>query len=190
MSEPTVPRGPLMSSLIEILRVFEGSDGEATRALYGRLEGHGPIGQVAMNLFRACKTSQRAKAYRGRRYRGAAYDTKQYSLDLLCAHLVDHAAAIGVSSWAWGLDPEQPVHRDVLYIDLPTGQVSFHTGQRGRGPDYPGAWDGVRDGKAHRVRRGTAGILDGRAGAAIARAEAAATPEQLELLANAVRGRP
>ena len=104
------------------------ADVVVSRALYARLEGHGPIGQVAMNLFRACKTSQRAKVYRGRRYRGAAYDTKQYSMDLLCAHLVDHAPTIGLSSWGWREDSDQPVHRQVLYIDLPTGQISFHTG--------------------------------------------------------------
>jgi hypothetical protein len=172
-----------MTTLIEVWRIFEGSDGDATRALYGRLEGHGPIGQVTLNLFRACKTSQRGKVYRGRRYRGAAYDTKEWSMGLLCAHLSDHAgAAIGISSWGWGEDPEQPVHRHVLYIDLPTGQVSFHTGQRLAGPDYPGAWDGIRDQQAHRILRWVASVLDGRAVAAIARVEAAAAPEQLRLL--------
>ena len=171
-----------MNILLELYRVFEGSDGDTTRALYKSLEGHGPIGQVALNLFRAAKTSQRGKVYRGRRYRGAAYDTKEWSMGLLCAHLVDHAPSIGISSWGWGEDLEQPVHRQVLYIDLPTGQVSFHTGLRGLGPDYPGAWDGIRDQQAHRILRWVADILDGHAIAAIARTEAAETPQQMDLL--------
>jgi hypothetical protein len=166
-----------MTTLVEVWKIFEGSDGDATRALYGRLEGHGPIGKVAVNLFRACKTSQRAKAYRG-----AAYDTKQWSMDQLCGLLLDHAAAIGVDAWGWREDPEQPVHRQVLYIDLPTGQVSFHTGQRLAGPDYPGSWDGIKGQQEHRILRWVAGVLDGRAVAAIARAEAAAAPQQMDLL--------
>ena len=31
----------------------------------------------------------------------------------------------------------------ILYIDLPTGQVSFHSPNRGEGPEYEGGWDGM-----------------------------------------------
>lgn len=33
------------------MEIYLGSDGEATKALYARLEAAGPIGAVAMNLF-------------------------------------------------------------------------------------------------------------------------------------------
>lgn len=46
-------------------------------------------------------------------------------------------------TWGWGTDPESiPPH--VLYVDLPTGQVSFHMEMRGDGPHYNTEWDGVR----------------------------------------------
>lgn len=138
------------SPIEEVLRVYAGSDGAATRALYGRLEALGPAGAIAMNLFRAQKNSARAKVYRGRGYRDAAYDRKGWALDNLAAILAEHGAACGIA-WGWGRDPEQPVHDVVLYVDLPTGQVSFHTATRGQGPDYPGQWDGVRDASPGRI---------------------------------------
>jgi hypothetical protein len=49
----------------------------------------------------------------------------------------------GDLTWGWGIDENDynPCH--VLYVDLPTGQVSFHAIERGPGPgpDYPGEWD-------------------------------------------------
>jgi hypothetical protein len=36
-----------------VREIFNGSDGDATRALFSRLEKLGPIGLVAINLFRA-----------------------------------------------------------------------------------------------------------------------------------------
>ena len=51
----------------------------------------------------------------------------------------------GRACWSCGGDgvyrrPRPPMW--VLYLDLPTGQVSFHAPARGPGPDYPGEWDG------------------------------------------------
>jgi hypothetical protein len=58
--------------------------GEATKALYARLEACGVQGFLAVQLFRACKSSERAKVYRGGNrqgsYRRQAYDRKQWSL--------------------------------------------------------------------------------------------------------------
>ena len=34
---------------------------------------------------------------------------------------------------------------DVLYIDLPQGQVSFHSTKCLDGPDYPKPWDGTSE---------------------------------------------
>lgn len=143
-----------------VLSIYEGSDGGATTALYEKLRPFGPAGAVAENLVRAQKSSARAKVYRGGSYRRAAYDRKEWSIGNLCAALSDHAAAIGIV-WGWGEDTAQPVHRFVLYVDLPTGQVSFHAGQRGTGPDYPGAWDGCRGASPARICRFTADLLRG-----------------------------
>jgi hypothetical protein len=135
--------------LADVLRVYEGSDGEATKALYARLEQLGPVGLVAMNLFRAQKASARAKVYRGGvpgrgSYRSMAYERKQWSMDQLAAILVAHGSELGLV-WGWKQDPKAEFHAWVLYVDLPTGQVSFHAARRGAGPDYTGEWDGVRD---------------------------------------------
>lgn len=140
--------------LRDVVRVYEGSDGDATKALYDRLNQLGPAGEVATNLFRAHKNSARAKVYRGgnRRgsYRGQAYDRKTWAMNNLCQILLLHADALGLS-WGWAIDVAEARHRHVLYVDLPTGQVSFHTEQRLGGPDYPRQWDGVRGMGAQRI---------------------------------------
>ncbi len=59
------------------------------------------------------------------------------------------------------MDAEQPVYRQVLYVDLPTGQVSWHTGMRHIGPDYLGAWDGQRGTAPDRICRFVARVLAG-----------------------------
>jgi hypothetical protein len=74
--------------------------------------------------------------------------------DTLCRH----AEACGIH-WGWGVDHAQEFHKYVLYIDLPTGQVSFHAAVRGAGPDYAGAWDGSIDEGAGRICRWVAQLL-------------------------------
>lgn len=143
-----------------IIRIFEGSDGEATAALYRHLETSGPAGVVAVNLFRAQKNPSRAKVYRGGGYRGMAYDRKQWAMENLCNALAENPIP-DIARWGWGEDPDQPVHNAVLYIDLPTGQVSFHTGTRGDGPTYAGDWDGMRGHSADRILRWVARIAGG-----------------------------
>jgi hypothetical protein len=139
-----------------VRNVYYGSDGAATRALYAHLETLGPIGQVALNLFRASKSSERAKVYRGGApgrgsYRGMAYGRKEWSLTNLLDVLERNSDALGIC-YGWGPDDATPGFPWVLYVDLPTGrQVSFHAAARGRGPDYPGQWDGVRDASAERI---------------------------------------
>lgn len=131
----------------EVFMIYEGSNGDATKAFYARLEALGPAGFIAANLFRAHKSSVRAKLYRGgdRRgsYRGMAYDRKQWALGNLCTALEQHAGALGLT-WGWKPDPRERHNPHVLYVDTPHGQVSFHSPVRGAGPDYPGEWDGVR----------------------------------------------
>lgn len=153
--------------LRDVLDVYHGSDGEATKALYAQLEALGPAGVVAVNLFRACKTSERAKKYRGGdkngSYRSQAYATKEWSIGNLAKELVANAPALGLT-WGWGIDEmlqrrEDP-HHHVLYVKLPTGQVSFHTSTRGDGPDYPGQWDGVRHASSDRICRWVFSLLN------------------------------
>jgi hypothetical protein len=133
-----------------IYGVFDGSDGDATRALYAELETLGAVGTIAVNLFRAQKSSSRAKVYRGGGYRGMAYDRKGWALDNLCTALGEHAAHLGIA-WGWGEDEKQEVHKHVLYVDLPTGQVSYHSGSCGYGPRYNGAWDGIVNASTQRI---------------------------------------
>jgi hypothetical protein len=142
--------------------VYKGSDGEATKALYRELEKLGALGLVAMNLFRAQKCSARAKVYRGGirgkgSYRNMAYDRKGWSLKQLSQVLKDNELNI---SYGWGIDESQFHNRHVLYVDLPNGQVSFHSIERYEGGDYVGEWDGVRGVSDARIIRFCQHVLD------------------------------
>jgi hypothetical protein len=148
--------------IAEVIRIYQGSDGDATKALYQHLDTtYGDRGVLAVNLMRACKNSERAKEYRTGSSTRAAYDTKGWALDNLCAVLArlvtahtplltDGGAPV---KWGWGVDDKQPAHPHVLYIELPTGQVSFHSGVRGEGPIYLDAWDGMEGQSADRILR-------------------------------------
>lgn len=149
----------------EILRIYEGSNGDATRALYAKLEEFGPAGVVAMNLFRAHKASSRAKVYRGGirgqgSFKSMAYNRKQWSIDNLEIVLVDHATTLSIN-WGWGKDSATKNFEAVLYVELPTGQVSFHSPQRGKGPAFDGKWDGIRGVGPQRICNYCAQVLAG-----------------------------
>jgi hypothetical protein len=129
--------------------IYAGSDGTETSKLYVALGEHGNRGAIALNLFRASKCSERAKVYRGGirgkgiSYRQAAYQRKQWSMGLVAIILGRHAEEEQIR-WGWKEDPSVPFANEsswVLYVDLPQGQVSFHSPTRGDGPDYPGEWD-------------------------------------------------
>jgi hypothetical protein len=146
-----------------VYQIYFGSDGAETRNLYKRLEAIGPVGLVALNLFRAQKCSSRAKVYHGgtgnRSYRDLAYDRKQYSIQELCKVLDQHAKDIGIK-WGWGVDDKQAFHKYVLYCDVPNyGQVSFHTNVKGIGPDYDGQWDG-RNASEQRILKWVDSVLN------------------------------
>lgn len=143
------------------LEVYLGSDGEATKALYAELQTHGPIGEVALNLFRAQKSSARAKVYRGGRrgvgsFKGAAYEKKSWSMDNLCAILGKHGQELGIR-YGWLADPDVVFGERasfVLYVDLPNGQgqVSFHSPTCGAGPEYRDKWDGRHQSQARIIQ--------------------------------------
>lgn len=120
--------------------VFEQSNGDVTKAYYHRLGESGPAGRIAVALFRAQKTSTRAKLYRGRRFKSAAYDVKQWSIN----ELVRELRGVALYPYGWGYDPTQDMNPHVLYVELPQGQVSFHSPVRLDGPDYLSVWDGER----------------------------------------------
>lgn len=129
-------------------QVYYGSNGGATRSFCVRLEKCGQLGRVAAALFRAQKASARAKVYHGgihRRdggwdsYRELACERKAECLGKLCWLLEEDDCGL---QWGWKPDLSQSYARQVLYVDLPVGQVSFHSTARFSGPDYPGDWDG------------------------------------------------
>lgn len=138
------------------LDIYAGSDGDATKRFYAALEARGAIGTVAVNLFRAQKSSARAKVYRGGVYGGGsfrrmAYDRKAWALENLTQILVRHASELGIR-FGWRHYPELEHAAWVLYVDLPQGQVSFHSVARMKGPDYPYQWDGQRQSPARIVQ--------------------------------------
>lgn len=172
-----------------VAEIYAGSDGAATIGLYARLEAIGPMGVIAVNLFRACKASERAKVYRGGnahgRFKAQAYEKKEWSLELLVEGLTrycsfqsncstpgcgypDGKPCIGcgfipdnrIVGWGWKEDPGQEFHKWVLYIDLPTGQVSFHAAKALTCGLYHGEWDGQHL-SAQRIIAFADGVLNG-----------------------------
>jgi hypothetical protein len=154
---------PDASLLHRVVTIYTGSDGAATTALYVELSALGSAGEVATNLFRAQKASERAKKYRGGipgrgSYKSMAYDRKGWAIGNLTRILTQHADALGIR-WGWQRDPSQRFHEWVLYVDLPTGQASFHAAIRGDGPDYGQTWDGVPGASVDRILRHCAAVL-------------------------------
>jgi hypothetical protein len=146
--------------------VFDGSDAAVTRRYLKTLEARDD-GIVAAMLFRAQKASYRAKHYRGstqdrfgrlRSFREIAYDRKSESLAGLCKILLKFWPA---AKWGWGRDPGQPDCPHVLYIELPTGQVSFHSVGRFEGPDFAGEWDHARGTSADRIIQFCDNVMNG-----------------------------
>lgn len=156
---------PSASILERLLTIYEGSDGDATKALFAELSALGAAGEVALNLFRAQKNSARAKVYRGGirgqgSFKRMAYDRKAWAIDNLSKILARHAQQLQLR-WGWQRDTAEEHHPWVLYADLPTGQVSFHATTRGHGPDYYQAWDGVVNASAGRILRWCEQLLAG-----------------------------
>ncbi|HOW96320.1 MAG TPA: hypothetical protein P5567_13975 [Kiritimatiellia bacterium] len=125
--------------------IFVQSEASITRKYLKQLKSRGLYGVLAAHLFRAQKSSARAKLYRHGDYKQYAYDRKGQILQKLCEFL----PSLPEIKWGWGQD-DKGYLADVLYIEIPTGQVSFHSESRYAGPDYPGAWDGQRASE-HRI---------------------------------------
>lgn len=138
-------------------QVFDGSEAAQTRKYLSELAAKGCEGAVAAMLFRAQKASTRAKQYRGgqtgrdgiyRSNRDLAYKNKGQALEKLCDVLM---TSWPVQKWGWGSDNTTVEAPHVLYVDISTGQVSFHSAERFAGPDYRGKWDGIRGVSVDRV---------------------------------------
>jgi len=133
---------------MKALEVFRQNDGEVTKAYYEELNRRGPRGELACALLRAQKRSSRAKEYRRGKWRSSAYDVKNWSLEQVCKIIGKHGAATGVTAWGWKQDSIAEASGDpffwILYVELPQGQVSFHSAARGSGPLYRGEWDKER----------------------------------------------
>ncbi len=128
--------------------VFNQNNGDVTRAYYAEMNERGLMGQLAVALFRAQKRSTAAKKYRGGGYRRDAYDVKNWSLFEVCRILSQGGHEI---EWGWGHDDKTPGFEHVLYVELPQGQVSFHSGNRMEGPDYEKPWDGQKGMSVKRI---------------------------------------
>lgn len=120
------------------MEIFTQNDGRVTMAYYEEMNAKGSLGKIAVALFRAQKRSVAAKRYKRGQFRRRAYDVKNWSMSELCRLLTSEPHKM---LWGWKRDPDTPGYEWVLYVDLPTGQVSFHSPQRIDGPDYPGDWD-------------------------------------------------
>lgn len=146
----------------DIMAVYAGSDGEATKGLYLHLGEQGPRGLVAVKLLQACKASERAKLYTRGKWRAVAYDKKDWAIGELCRSMALSFPDV-IESWGWGFDAKSIGFEHVLYCDVPgAGQVSFHTSHRRDGPDYAGAWDGIRGDAARRICLWAEAVLHGR----------------------------
>lgn len=132
-------RSQEVNEMSQTARVFARRDGGATMDHCIELALRGAIGSVAVAMYQAQYTSSRAKSYR-RRGRNESYDRK--NVTLVRAPGILEAGQI---VYGWKTDPNQEYHNQVLYVDLPTGQVSFHSATRGYGPDYQGDWDGLQE---------------------------------------------
>ena len=117
-------------------QAFATNNGADTTAYTRRLL---KADNVAAALFRAQKSSANAKTY-SRENRERTYDRKRDALGQLCGALKSSSL-----TWGWKEDPDESYAHWVLYVDLPNGQVSFHSPSRTQGPDYSGDWDGMHE---------------------------------------------
>lgn len=127
------------------LEVYTQYDGEVTKAYYAELAAIGPLGEIAVALFRAQKRSSRAKTYRRSQHRRNSYDVKSWSLSEVC-RLIEQYKESGIT-YGWKQDHATVFGNEpswVLYVDLPEGQVSFYSPDRGKGPEYEREWDGQK----------------------------------------------
>jgi len=114
--------------------IFKARDSKATMEFCTELATRGIDGAVAVSLYQVQYSSSRAKKYR-RDGRQSSYARKNQVLSR-----VPHWLKASSIPFGWGHDRSTIAYPWVLYVDLPTGQCSFHNQSRGPGPDYLGKW--------------------------------------------------
>ena len=72
-------------------------------------------------------------------YRDLSYQRKDKKIQELAQFLENNKGL--VARWGWGKDLESEGPKNILYVDLREGQVSFHSWKRYSGDNYPGKWD-------------------------------------------------
>lgn len=131
-----MPKKPKLQ-LPTVAEAYFGSTAAITRRVYDTLRKLGSDGHVAQLLLAAAKASSRAKQQRRSKYREHAYARKEAAIAELC-ELLPHTNLL----WGWSADEAVVVAPYVIYVELPDGQVSFHSPRRGKGPCYRRKWDG------------------------------------------------
>lgn len=122
------------------IEAFESRNPSVTVAFQSSLLSRGVAGQLAFGVFRAQKRSTVAKGQRRGKYRRGCYDGKNEALKYVDSLMQIHARNLGLT-WGWGIDRSQEYHSSVLYVDLPTGQCSFHSESSVSTTVYRGNWD-------------------------------------------------
>lgn len=115
--------------------VFRKRDGNLTVSLCVELAKRGLLGAAAVCLYQAQYSSARAKTYR-RSSKRVSYERKNIALMRMPRWLSRADIAYG-----WGYDATSKNYEHVLYVELATGQCSFHSSERGDGPEFSGKWD-------------------------------------------------
>lgn len=124
---------------MKAIEAFNSRDPAVTVSFQNSLLGRGVRGQLAFGVFRAQKRSTVAKGQRKRKFRREAYDGKQEALVYVDRLLTANDGL--VDDWGWAKDSQQNYHDQVLYVDLPTGQCSFHSDHSSSAKAYGGKWD-------------------------------------------------
>ncbi len=133
---------------------------EITSGVYQALQAHGTLGYVALNLFRASQCNLDVKQTTGRRLSREAYERKIWSISLLAETLKQHADKLHLQ-WGWSVDEAEPRFKHILFVELPTGQVSFNTDKRSLGPKLKANLDGQKGQSGVRICEFVTQILTG-----------------------------
>lgn len=129
--------------MLRAIDAFNTMDMETTTQYQNDLFCRGVEGQLAFGLFRAQKRSTKAKGYRRGQHRHNSYAAKNEALQYVDAVLSRWGHDLELE-WGWQTDPQQSMHREVLYVDFRGGyQCSFHSEVRHSSKQFPFQWDNM-----------------------------------------------
>lgn len=150
--------------LRHLLSAQEASDRAKSRAANGKHRREFRAGAYGEHNYRTSRDA-----------RERDYSEKEEHLTKACELLATGQFDV---PWGWGLDTlPRTVRSDdydywhygplptktmaVLYVQLPTGQVSFHSAHVGRGPKYRDGWDGEQGMSLLRITKAIDELADG-----------------------------